>query len=227
MAITFDAVSSSAISGTSSLAWSHTITSASGNRALVVGVSSRGSLSSVSSVQWAGTLLTQQASITNSNVVSAYLYWLQNPAAGSSSIVVTAAGAASARYLVGGATSWANVSASGVSAGATGGTSNPKVDVTSVVNDIVVDSVSRRDAAGAEMTADAPQTERWSKSAGSTSLGAKGGGSTVSATATTTTMSWTSAAVENWAMVGFTLQPLGDGIVVVPVPTKMLIGVGL
>lgn len=194
---------SSANSGTvtaGSLTWSHTVGAAGTNRILIVGVSIRNSSSqTVSSVTYAGTGLARVGQTTNSTNARVEIWRLIAPATGANNVVVTLSAAA---RFVGGAASFTGVSqtpslALGTYFSATGNTTTPTVNVTSVAQgQVVIDTIANSTlATGSSLPcAGAGQTQRWSNrtsngtagnntpGAGSTEPGPSGGG--------TVTMSW-------------------------------------
>jgi uncharacterized repeat protein (TIGR01451 family) len=194
---------SSANTGTataSSLTWSHTVGAAGTNRILIVGVSIRNNSSqTVSSVTYAGTGLTLVGQTTNNTNARVEIWRLIAPATGANNVVLTLSAAA---RFVGGAASFTGVSqtpalALGTYFSATGNTTSPTVNVTSVASgQLVIDTIANSNLAtgSALPCAGAGQTQRWSNrtSNGTAGNNTPGAGSTEPAPSGggTVTMSW-------------------------------------
>ena len=200
--IAFDAASTSDTgTGTAgSLTWSHTVGAAGTNRILIVGVSIRNNSSqTVSSVTYAGAALTLIGQTTNSTNARVEIWRRIAPATGTNNVVVTLSAAA---RFVGGAASFTGVSQTAALAlgsyfSATGNTTTPTVNVTSVgQGQLVVDTIANNTLATGTTApcVGAGQTQLWSDRTtnGTAGNNTPGAGSTEPGPAGvgTVTMSW-------------------------------------
>lgn len=200
----FDAASSGVADGATSgtLSWSHTCTGS--NRAIILGISYFSSGFSITSIKYAGVDL---VSIGGQCAPTVFLcceqYKLSNPASGANSLVITYTGTLT---LVGGLVSYTNANQdtanlTGTQAIANGSTSPATVNVTSSVNEAVVDVAVMND--GVAVTVGGGQTQRWNaltagstiRNVGSTELGAA-----------SVTMSWTFSGTHEWAISGVSVK---------------------
>jgi hypothetical protein len=198
--IAFDSSSSFGGNGVS-LTWAHTVGSGS-NRILIVGVSIH-TTGSINSVTYAGVNLTKVGSISNIGVISSELWYLVNPASGTHDVIVTAS--ESVLNLAAGGMSYTGVDQAnplGTYASATGFSNAMSVDVSSAVNELVVDSVAVWTGLVAAPSAGAGQTQRWNVYQNS----ASGAGSDEPGAATVT-MSWSTTGIRYWAIGGVSLKP--------------------
>ena len=167
---------------------------------LLVGVSwsGAGTAQTISSATFGGTTLTSVGNESGNDPRVAIYYLLAPAASTTANVVVTFSGLVNA---VAGALTFAGVNQTtplGTFAGATGTSTAPSVNATTVANDLVFDR-SRRDAT---LTAGAGQTSRWNVLQGS-----QGSASTETATTTSTTMSWTAGASGTWAIGAVPIKP--------------------
>jgi hypothetical protein len=170
------------------------------NRLLMAGISLRDR--TVSSVTYGGTAMTLVGTINNGADTRIYIYRLLNPTSGTATISVVLNGAPGKGASVG-AIDYSGVDQStplGTFASATGSSASPTLNVFSASGQLVFDVLSVRQTTA--LTAGAGQTERWDFA----SSEIRGGASTESATAATTTMSWTSGNGK-WAIGGVAIRP--------------------
>lgn len=210
----FDNVSSvSDNDGDTVMAWTHTVNSNT-NGILMVGVLS-GLGIAISSVKYATVSMTE---VTNSPAINGnmkvHLFYLLLPATGANTVEVTMA--SNTRFKEAGATSWTGVNQTTPLGtwNENGGTSaTATVDITSAVDEIVLDVVGVRfltTDADQTIAVGAGQTERWNVKVGfMTSDKFRCGGSS-EAGAATVTMSWAvgSSASRDWAIGGVPIKPL-------------------
>ncbi len=185
--ITFDAVGSVSVLGSTSVSWSHTVGSGA-NRILVVGLASEGNgfAPSASSVTYGGQSLTRQALRTLGSGISE-IWTLVAPPTGTATIIVTYS---QAETVNGGSVSFFGVDQGApVRGSSTANQLNSGVistGVFSITGDVVVDTVAVNGGFNS-VTPGAGQTMRWSSFINPTHLGA---GSTKPGADGTTTMSW-------------------------------------
>jgi hypothetical protein len=215
-AITFDAASVQAgsASGSTSLTWSHTVTSAGSDRILIVGVGvdqNQTCCATVTGVTYGGVSMTlvPGGTSTRSGATRSELWYLLNPPAGANNVVVTLSGSADVRA---GATSYTGVNQStpfGTAASATGDSSTASVNVSSAAGELVVDHASL-ESTSAYFTVGAGQTLRYashgSDGSGGSNNNAPIGGSSEPGAATVT-MSWSLSSGKDWAIVAVPLKP--------------------
>ncbi|WP_345531602.1 DUF4347 domain-containing protein, partial [Viridibacterium curvum] len=203
LAIVQDAVSSAATStlGSTSLSFAHTVGSGS-NGILIVEVSLRYN-AGASSVTYGGVALTKLSSVTDAlGVVTAELWYLKSPTAGTANVVVTLP---TTHEFVAGASSFFNVNQTttfGTVATADGSSGTASLAVSSATGELVIDVVASRQ--NTTSTVGAGQTQLWSLRNGTASADAWGGSST-EAGAASVTMSWTITSSE-WAATGVSLK---------------------
>ena len=213
--IVFDAASTLTFSGNTASftgSWNHTVTTAA-NRYLVVGVSIDRSAGNVVGAATYGTeaggpnlAMTLLGSISNGTAVRTELYGLRAPASGTHQITVTITSTAGRNVtVVAGAQSFSNVdqaTPTGAAANLTGNTTTPTVNVTNSAYDYVVDAVAfnGNNALGANGTQDARYANNTN-----TLTNFAGGGSGSRGDANTT-MSWTAAVAQNWAITAVPLH---------------------
>ncbi|MEC5387334.1 DUF4347 domain-containing protein, partial [Uliginosibacterium sp. H3] len=202
MAISLDAVSSSATSGNAtSLTWSHTVGSGS-NGILIVEIALRYN-AGASSVTYGGTALTKLSSVTDGGgIVTAELWYLKAPASGTKSIVVTLP---TTHEFVAGATSFFNVNQTtpfGTAATNDGSGTTASVTASSASGEIVVAVAASRQNSSSSVGSG--QTELWTEQNGT--LSADAWGSTTSkAGAASVASSWTISSSE-WAATAVSLK---------------------
>ena len=194
--IAFDAVSSTN-GKTTSLSWSHTVGAGGANRILIVGVSFKNT-SSVTGVTYGGEALTLVPNSGQSTTGRRVELWYKvAPLENTNTVVVTMP---SSIHTIAGATSWTEVHQTtplGAAATFTATSTTPSVSVLSGSGDVVVDTM----VAPSSPTVDGSQTHRWSLPQG----GTYGAGSSENGGASSTTMSWTTGAVE-WGITGVALK---------------------
>jgi photosystem II stability/assembly factor-like uncharacterized protein len=195
----FDAASS-ASAETSDLGWPHTVSGS--DRLLLVGASIRGNVP-ITSVTYGGLPLSKIRHDTFGIDVRSELWYLVGPPVGTQNVTLHLA---SAQNVIAGATSWTNVDQTspvgnheGANHGGTAGTT-ATVQVASAADQVVVDVVATQ-AAAATVTAGPPQAVRWNR------RGNHGNGAGSSQPgAATTTLSWTLAYPEFWAISAVALR---------------------
>ena len=196
----FDATSSGSADNVTSLTVSHTMTTQT-NRLLLVWTAARDAAGDqASGVTYAGTAMTQVATVGPFNNIRVALWRLTAPATGANNIIATWPDAQADVSLH--AMSFSDVDQTtplGTAATATGTSATPSVDVTSVAGDRVVDGAVN-EGTGTAGTPGANQTERIDVNANFRLLA-----STEEATGATTTMSWT-AGNNNWATIAVALK---------------------
>lgn len=183
----------------STVTLSHTIGNGE-NRCLLVAVSSRDR--SVNSITYGGVSLVSVGNRTYGSDARVYLYSLINPNIGTADIVVTMSGSVSNGVVLS-ASSFFGIDQTvplGTFASATGSSSTASVNVSSIAGDYIYDVVTFRNTSN--LTVGAGQTERWDLSSGTI----RGAGSSESATATSSTMSWTGSSAR-WVTGGVALKP--------------------
>ncbi|MGH9443509.1 MAG: C25 family cysteine peptidase [Thermoanaerobaculia bacterium] len=215
---------------------SHTTTSAGVNRYLLVGVSMNiapDENATVASVTYDGILMNLigvQNSTNGSNDRRIEMWELVNPPSGTFDVVVTKTSTGTGTVgVTAGAIGFTGVDQETPSRNfnsAQGSSNTPSVIVTSVANDVVVDTVAGR--GDKTLTVGAGQTSRWNLNSGGTSTTAdvRGGGSTEPG-AGTVTMSWTlSGNSQRWAIGGVSLQPARADIGIFKSATPVIAAVG-
>lgn len=199
--ITHDANSSASTYGTS-LTFSHTV-GAGSDKILIVGVGLY-SNKAVSGITYNGVSLNFLAKQSRGSPnVWTELWYLKNPDSGTHDIVITN----SITRIVGGASSYFGVeqaSTFGTVAKRSSWSRFPSVDVSSAIDELVVDAFACQGANTA--TVGAGQTQRWNRNY---STYVRGGGSS-EAGAGTVTMSWTLGGNENWAIVAVAMKPAAE-----------------
>ena len=189
----YDTVSSAKMTtDTTYLAWNHTIGGGQ-DRIVVIGIAMR--VATASSVTFNGVACTflrrdKPGSDVNSEIW--YILEASLPVAGTYEVRVNSL--TTQRWMAG-AISYSNVDSTlGNNNGSNGTSTNPTVTLTTVSGQVVIDVVSLQSAA-ASLTVDGSQAQRWNL------LGTvgHGGGSTETATGTSTVMSWT-IANNTWAI---------------------------
>jgi len=186
--IAFDVASSAGNTNQSSLSWSHTTTSSSANRLMLVGVGVWADTPQpVSSVTYNGVNLTFLGSDTASGGASLWLYGMVNPATGTNTVTVNFS-AINGGNQMGIALTWTGIDQShpwGTFASARANSTTPSVNVTSASGETVVDVVVDTSVDGT-LTVDASQTERQriTEGAGRTAM------SSEAASGSPVTMSW-------------------------------------
>jgi MSHA biogenesis protein MshQ len=199
------AVSSASVS---SLTWNHTVGSGS-NGILIVGISFRDGNVSVTSVTYGGTALTRiGAQNSGGNQNRTEMWYLLAPASGTASVHISMS---ASKAVVATSISFFGVSQTtplGTAAFASsGGSTTASVTVTSASGQVVIDTVTANGDARS-LTAGASQTQQWNSYSGSgDASNARGAGSTQTAGATTTTMSWTLGASKPWSIGAVPLLP--------------------
>ncbi len=223
--INLDSVSSADTGGaaSNSLTFSHTIGAAGTNRLLVVGVSictTGFNNYTVTSVTYGGNALTSVGGISGFwfeslfplrlGFVRSETWALAGPATGPNNVVVTLSGTTN---FVAGAISFTGASQTippGTFFSATGTSTTPSVNVTTVnEGDVVIDTVARRNASPA-ISPGSGQTQRWNRATSSgsyydviggdsTEPGPDGGG--------TVTMNWSSTSSLGWAIGAVAIKP--------------------
>ncbi len=183
----------------STITLSHTIGNGE-NRGLVVAVSSRDR--SVNAITFGGVSLTLIGSTTSGTDARIYLYGLLNPDIGAANLIVTMSGSVS-NGLVVSASSFFGIDQSvplGTYASATGSSTIPSVNVSSVSGDYIYDAVTYKNTSA--LTPGSGQTERWDLNSGTV----RGAGSSESAISTSTTMSWTGSSAR-WVIGSVAIKP--------------------
>lgn len=196
--IAFDAASSAQAGSGSSLSWSHTCSGS--DRLLVVGTNS-GDFSAgdrvVNSITYNGVNLTKIRSDDSGNSRSE-IWYLVNPALGANTVQVNFAGGVS--EMQAGAISLTGVDQSSpldANNGATGSSSSPSVNVTTIADNAwVLDSLLVENTPS--ISVGAGQTSRWSED----NANSRGRGSTEGpkTPAGSVTMSWSLGSSENWRL---------------------------
>lgn len=213
--VLFDAASTLTFSGNAASftgSWNHTVTTAA-NRYLVVGVSIDRSGGNVVGAATYGTeaggpnvAMTLVGSISNGTAVRTELYGLRAPASGTHQISVTITSTAGRNVtVIAGAQSFRNVdqaAPTGTAANLTGNTVTPTVNVTNSASDYVVDAVAFN--GNNALTENGTQDARYATN--TNTLTNFAGGGSGSRGYTNTTMSWTSAAAQNWAITAIPLH---------------------
>lgn len=163
----------------------------------------------VSNIDGAFTNLDSQSNSTNNS--RAEIWYLKNPTVGTHTITVTVSVAV---RFVAAAQCYQDVDQAtpfGTVAKATGNTQNATLNVTSALNELVIDCVAKVNSADA-MTAAAGQAEKWnSATSNATTANNVIGGTSYKDGAASVTMSWTWATNNRqWAMLGVALKPAVD-----------------
>lgn len=212
MPIAFDAVTvaGSSNTGTSWSALSHT--AAGSDRAVFVCVSCS-SQSDVTSVTYGGVSMTKVDSIKNIdfNGHHAAMWKLSAPATGSQAVVIgfSAAVAATAAAISFTGCHQTTSSLTGTPAKAAGSSTSPSISVSSASGEVVLDVLSFIDRTA---TGGAGQDVLWN-SAGVPADGRPGGAGSTEAGASSVTMSWSLNTSGHWAMVGVSIKPAPDELV--------------
>lgn len=195
---TYDSTSSQKHSSSATyLEWSHVLGGGS-NRIVIITIAMR--VVTATSVTFNGvncTFLTQQKPGGDVNSELWYILEADLPAAGTYTVRVNGS---SSQQWVAGAISYSDVSSLGTPNGANGSGTAASVTIVSEVDDVVVDCCSLQ-SANATLAPHTSQVERWDKA---TSVG-RGGGSTETATTTSTVMSWSHNS-DIWAITGVALK---------------------
>lgn len=188
--------------------WSHTV--AGSDNFLAVYLTARTLGASNFSVSINGTVAARAIDSDSANGACAEIWYLNNPAAGvytvliRSNAIVARGRAASISY------NGVNTAAATVfTGGATATSGNPTVTVTTTAGDFVVDVATLR-VSGATLAVGPGQTERFNigYTGAPTSQFGTGAGSDEVATGASTTMSWTAAGGDDWALSTMGLKPL-------------------
>jgi hypothetical protein len=201
LAVSIDHVTTSVSSGNvNSQTWSHTV-GAVANRILIVGISFRDGNVSASGVTYGGTALTQiNAQNGPGNQNRTELWYLLAPPVGTASVVVSMTASktiAAASISFGGVN---QLTPLGVSACANNTGTTASVSVVSTASQLVLDTVTANGDANS-LTAGGAQAQQWNIFSGTGDAGnARGGGSTQTAGALTTTMSWTLGVSKPWSI---------------------------
>lgn len=197
--VAFDAASSSSGNGVTSLTWAHTCTGS--NRGLVVGVGNYGT--TIVSVTYNSVSMTSEGGIIESSSGEVEQFSLIAPATGSNNIVVSFVDSVDA--VAGGVsvTGANQTDLCGTQATAIGNDTAPTVNVTSAVDELVVDVTENWTGV---LTVGSGQTERWNT--GITNINC--GGSTEPG-ATTVTMSWSKTDSTDWAIAGISIKAAPTG----------------
>jgi len=215
--INLDAVSSADTGGSllNSLTFSHTV-GAGTNRLLIVGVSIRNidAGDTVNSVTYGGVSLTRAGFVANGNRSRVEIWSLVSSPTGSNNVVVTLIGANIASFVVGAAsfTGVNQTSPLGSFSSATGRSTTPSVNVTSVnEGEVVIDVVGKQNNSET-LVVNSSQSQRWNRmttnpgnnaakenGAGSTEPGPDGGGNVL--------MSWSLANSRQWAIGALAIKP--------------------
>ena len=177
-------------------------------RALVVGVSMKIATTTVSSVTYGGTNLTQagRQTATGPGTGGAMEIWyLVAPAVGTANVHVTIS---TSQDVVGGAVSFRGVSQVaplGTFTSASGNSGTPSVTLTSATGELVLDTLYAQGDAGAA-SAGGPQSPLWNIETGTGNTNITGAGST-QAGAATITMSWSTSGSKPWAIGAVPVKP--------------------
>jgi|GEM_PF-1702642 len=197
--------STSAKTNGTTLSWSHTVGNGT-NRILIVGVANRDGTKSIASVSYGAQNLTSIGSQAGGgNSVGVALYQLLNPPVGAATVTVVFN---SAVTISAGAVSFTGVSQMvplGTFASAGGTSSSGSVNVSSGINEFVVDIMGAT-GDGLSLTPGGAQAQRWNLATGTAGGDVLGGGSTQNGTPVTT-MSWTLGASKAWAIGAVSLNP--------------------
>ncbi|MFT3736518.1 MAG: DUF4347 domain-containing protein [Rhodocyclaceae bacterium] len=204
LAVTLGNTSSSATdtTGSTTLTWAHTVAAGSDGM-LVVEIASRYN-TDATSVTYGGVALTKLSSVTSGGVVTAEIWYLLSPTAGSANVVVTIGG--SAHEFVAGASNFFGVDQTtpfGTAVTKTGSGTSVSQAVTSVSGDIVIDVMATRQQTDA--TPEPGGTVLWTQSVDTGSADPTGGSSYKTATGTSTTMTWSIDSAE-YAFVGVAIK---------------------
>jgi hypothetical protein len=209
----FDSILDTGFISGKTLTWSHTVGSGN-NPALVVGISTEvddvAGLPGdrVSGVTYGGVAMTRIAGTSSrdtANRVGVEMFILVNPPTGTANVEATIL--PSVNYVVGGSASFFNVNqttptrAVSIASSTTG---SPTTTFTTVVGDIVIDTVATLPSGF--LAPGAGQTQRWDGQSFFSESFDVGAGSTEPAGTTSTTMNWTSNS-QNWAISAVSLQP--------------------
>ncbi|HJW93500.1 MAG TPA: C25 family cysteine peptidase [Thermoanaerobaculia bacterium] len=198
--------------------WNHTMTNAA-NGYLVVALSiDRGGNTATGSVRY-GTevggpnvaMTSLGAAVNNGTSVRVELYGLRAPASGTHQITATVTRGGGTINVIAGAQSFSNVDQSastGTYVTNTGNTVTPTVNVTNSAYDYVVDAVAFN--GNNALTENGTQQSRYAinTATGSNFAGAGSG----SRGYVNTTMSWTAAAAQNWAIAAIPLHQVSVGL---------------
>jgi hypothetical protein len=137
-----------------------------------------------------------------------HVYGLVNPPQGSSTVAVTMV---AGEYVIG-VVSFNGVHQTapiGTAVSGNGNNTAPTINVTSATGELVADNVCVRGDTGQSLTVGASQTQYWNRASDGSGQGTGtcwGGGSTEPGAATTT-MSWTAAISQRWAIGAVPLKP--------------------
>lgn len=222
MTLAIDTNGSGGVTGSATLTYAHTCSGS--QRALLVGITSKGTggvPTAVSGITYNGVAMTSVGGLA-SGYRRIDLYQLVAPAAGANNVVVTMA--ASVDYIIAGSVSFTGADQTTpcgtfASAGAT--TSTATVNVSAATGDIVMDVVFGDNCTVAGSAPGAGQTSQAEQTRGDVF-----GGSSTKAGAATVTMSWTLDGTTSWAIGGVAVKA-GAAVVATPPSSGLLtLGVG-
>ena len=206
MAITYD-TSASDEGASASLTWNHTVSSASSNLLLVVGVAidAPGGGDPVVSATYATVAMTKASAVEDGGGnARTELWYLVNPATGTNEVKVVKT---LTKKSICSSLSFAGVDQTtpvGLSASAQASSASPSVTVAGATDDVIVDSCAISTAAGTTVTVGAGQTQRTnSKHSGNT----PNGSTSTEPGAASVVMTWDLSASRAWATAGMAIKP--------------------
>lgn len=216
MAVAFDAGSSNSCASCTSLQFNHTCTGS--NRGLIVGVGFWDPVPDVTGITYNSVAMVDEGQAgTGGLFAQAHLFSLIAPATGLNEVDISTSGGSI--EILGGGASYTGVDQTtmlgAAPSTATGTGTAPSTTVTSETGEMVVD-VAGLDGSGGTVTADGGQTEAWKIDGVSNPIG----GSSYESGASSVTMSWTSSASIDWAIIA---APLNAAAAVVA-PINIFVG---
>jgi len=203
MALAVDSVSTASGSGTGPFSFSHTCSGS--DRLLFVAVSHYHVNNTVSGITYNSVAMTAVPSgAANNGQFFVTLYYLIAPASGSNTVSVSVSGGV---YDIGIAaisfTGEHQTTPIGTAVTATGSSTTPSATASSATDEIVLDALTIVNSG--TLSVGAGQTSRWNAATGNAFI--KMAGST-EAGASSTTMSWSNSASQDWAIVTVPVKPL-------------------
>lgn len=209
MAVAFDAVASTSVAGSggTTLSWTHTPVGT--PTAVAVGLEIYTGVSTVTGITYNGvSMIRAFTKAITAATTSVEIWGLANPSSGAQTVIITFSAGSSycqaGSITVTGSDTTTTFSAS---ASAEGTGTTPSVSVTSAINELIVDVVGTAFVNGTQ-TAGGSQTKRWGTlDAGTNSAS----GSTLPASAGSTSMSWTLGSSLSWGHGAASFKVSGGG----------------
>lgn len=213
--IAIDATSKGNSNSATSLTFAHT-TGAGANRLMLVSVmvgsssSFGGNASTVGTVTYGGTALTQVGAVAESGGrVRSYIYQLLNPPSGTANVIVSLSSGSTAKPLYAGVTTFTGVHQSTplgtYTSKTTSSTTSASLTVSSASGELVFDAIAvdGESSSNIALTASSGQTARWTTN----TTNYLSGGSSTKAGASSVTMGWSWSSSNQYAIGAVAIKP--------------------